>query len=87
MGSVPANDVILKDVSNVGVADSVVPKIEPGQYSYDSPSGSSLEEDHELDGDGETVQGKTSSDPPPPPPKRKGGRKPVSVTSSLKSRC
>ena len=75
MGSMQASDVILKDVPNVLDTDNVVPKIEPGQGNYDSPSASSLDQDHDLDGD--ILPEKTSSDPAPPP-KRKGGRKPVS---------
>ena len=73
MGSVPASDVILNDALDT---DSVVPKIEPGQDNYDSPSVSSL--DDEQDGIDELRADKSSNDPPPPPPKRKGGRKPVS---------
>ena len=76
MGSVATSDVILKDAPIVPDSESVVPKIEPGQDNYDSPSGSSFDEDHDLDR--ETGPEKTSNDPPPPPPKRKGGRKPVS---------
>ncbi|RMD44853.1 hypothetical protein DV735_g332, partial [Chaetothyriales sp. CBS 134920] len=77
MGSVSAADVILKDAPTVAEADTVVPKIEPGQDNYDSPSESSPEQDNE----GEPVPEKSSDDPPPPPPKRKGGRKPIYASS------
>ncbi|RMZ81268.1 hypothetical protein DV737_g2583, partial [Chaetothyriales sp. CBS 132003] len=77
MGSVSADDVILKDAPTIPDADSVVPKIEPGQENYDSPSVSSPDQDN----DGETVPEKSSDDPPPPPPKRKGGRKPIYASS------
>ena len=79
MGSLPANDVIFKDVPQAPDTDKVVPKIESGLDSYDSPSASSLDQDQDLDG--ETVPEKTSGDVPAPPPKRKGGRKPVSHPS------
>lgn len=74
MGSVAVGDVTLKDAPDSQVNDDVVPKIEPGQDGYDSPSASSLEGDQEA----EPAQEKSSADPPPPP-KRKGGRKPVRV--------
>ncbi|RMZ81016.1 hypothetical protein DV738_g2420, partial [Chaetothyriales sp. CBS 135597] len=77
MGSVSGPDVILKDAPTIPDPDPVVPKIEPGQDNYDSPSDSSPEQDNE----GEPVPEKSSDDPPPPPPKRKGGRKPIYASS------
>lgn len=82
MGSVPAGDVILKDAPAVSASapdasnsDSVVPKLEPGQDIYDSPSDSSPEP--QASASTETAADKAAQDPPPPV-KRKGGRKPVS---------
>jgi hypothetical protein len=80
MGSVPAGDVILKDApaasaSDASNPDGVVPKLEPGQDMYDSPSDSSPEP--EASASTEPTTDKPTTDPPPPV-KRKGGRKPVS---------
>ena len=81
MGSVPAADVILKDAPaasapDASTSDSVVPKLEPGQDIYDSPSDSSPEP--QASASTEAAADKASQDPPPPV-KRKGGRKPVSI--------
>ena len=80
MGSVPAADVILNDAPAVSApdasnSDSVVPKLEPGQDIYDSPSDSSPEP--QASASTEAAADKASQDPPAPV-KRKGGRKPVS---------
>ena len=74
MGSVAVGDVTLKDVPDTHITDEVLPKIEPSQEGYDSPSASSIEADQEVEPGPE----KSSADPPPPP-KRKGGRKPVCI--------
>ena len=74
MGSVAAADVTLSDAPDSHAVDDVVPKLEPDQDGYDSPSGSSISID--ADQDLEPVADKSLTDPPRPP-KRKGGRKPV----------
>lgn len=72
MGSVAISDVTFTNAPGGTGPDNVVPKIEPDQDGYDSPSVSSSEPDHEAEEGNE----KAPVDPPPPP-KRKGGRKPV----------
>jgi hypothetical protein len=76
----PAADVILNDAPAVSGSDTthpegVIPKLEPGQDMYDSPSDSSPEPEASTSTGAATD--KPSQDPPPPV-KRKGGRKPVS---------
>lgn len=72
MGSVATRDVTFSNAPDSSGPDSVVPKLEPDRDGYDSPSASSMDEEHEGGGPPE----KTGADPPPVP-KRKGGRKPV----------
>lgn len=72
MGSVAISDVTIGNAPDSTGSDNVVPKLEPDQDGYDSPSASSIEEDQDLDPGSK----KTSADPPPIL-KRKGGRKPV----------
>ena len=74
MGSVPASDVTLTNVTDVPGPDNVPPKIEPDQDGFDSPSASSID----LDDEAEALPEKSLTDPPPVP-KRKGGRKPVQL--------
>ncbi len=78
MGSVATSDVTLSNAPDSSGLDRVVPKLEPDQDGYDSPSASSMDEDHEA---GEPPE-KTGADPPPIP-KRKGGRKPVGVSRQV----
>lgn len=75
MGSVAVGDVTIKDVPGSQITDEVLPKIEPSQEGYDSPSASSIDIDQDIEQEPE----KSSADPPPPP-KRKGGRKPVRLS-------
>ena len=73
MGSVSTSDVTISNATDSVGPESVVPKLEPHLDGYDSPSASSLDQDH----DGEAAPDKLPTDPAPIP-KRKGGRKPVS---------
>jgi hypothetical protein len=72
MGSVATSDVTISNPPDGSGSDSVVPKIEPDQDLYDSPSASSLDQDND---DLSILDNKPSD--PPVIPKRKGGRKPV----------
>lgn len=82
MGSVAAPDVTLDDTPDSHTAQDVVPKLEPDQDGYDSPSGSEISIDAEQDL--EPVAEKSLADPPRPP-KRKGGRKPVSCDAEMQA--
>lgn len=79
MGSLTTGDVTITGAAtaagpDVSITDTVIPKLEPGQEFYDSPSSSSPEP--EASASTEPAPDKASQDPPPPV-KRKGGRKPV----------
>jgi hypothetical protein len=76
MGSVATSDVTISNPPDGSGSENVVPKIEPDQDIYDSPSASSLDQDHE---DLSLLDSKPSD--PPVIPKRKGGRKPVGIQS------
>ena len=78
MGSVSTSDVTISNTPDGVGPKSVLPKLEPDQDGYDSPSASSLDQDNES----EAALDKLPTDPPPIP-KRKGGRKPVSLIPSL----
>lgn len=76
MGSIATSDVIISNAPDGSGRDNLIPKREPDQEGYDSPSASSIEQDHEA----EAPLEKAPADPPPVP-KRKGGRKPIYATS------
>ena len=82
MGSVANSDVTFSNAPDSSGPDSVVPKLEPDRDGYDSPSASSMDEEHE---EGEAPE-KTGADPPPVP-KRKGGRKPVCAPHTASRTC